>query len=185
MRYAIIKKEDANIIGLTNRLFRLKGRGSQAAARDAAETLMAANPDLTDFSKVAPGSLIEIPDSLPPVEPGEEAAAPPSLSSSQLQSITSVLQSAQANFVEIEDRMMARLEASLEHISSTSVPRELARMLEQAPVQGLLEAPDMQSAIAEIKQSISALKDARAAREASITTLQSSLKLAKSQAGSQ
>lgn len=181
MRYAIIKKEDENIIGLTNRLFHLKGRGSQAATRDAAETLMAANPDLTDFSKVAPGSLIEIPDSLPPVEAGEEAAAPPNLSSAQVQSITALLQSAQASFVEIEDRMMARLEASLELISSTSVPKELARMLDQAPIQGMLEAPDVQSAIAEIKQSISALKDARAAREASMTTLQSSVKLAANQ----
>lgn len=185
MRYAIIKKEDENIVGLTNRLFRLKGRGSQAGTRDAAETLMAANPDLTDFSKVAPGSVIEIPDSLPPLEPGQEAAAPPNLSSAQVQSITSVLQSAEASFVEIEDRMMSRLEASLEQVSSASVPKEMARMLDQTPAQGIFEAPDVQSAIAEIRQSISTLKDARAAREASMTTLQSSLKLAANPAGSQ
>ena len=185
MRYAIIKKDDETIIGLANRLFQLKGRGSQAAIREAAETLMAANPDLTDFSKVAAGSLIEVPDSLPAIEPGEEAAAPPGLSSSRLQSVTSVLQSAQANFTEIEDRMMARLEASLQQISSATVPRELAKVLDQAPVQGIFEQPDTQSVIAEITQSISALKDARAAREASMMTLQSSLKLAASQSGKQ
>ena len=66
MRYAIYKGEK-NMSELVSRLFRLQGKGSQAAAKQAADALLKANPQIKDLSKLAIGSVITVPATAPPV----------------------------------------------------------------------------------------------------------------------
>jgi len=72
MSFAIFKGEK-NMSELVSRLYRLQGKGSQATAKHAAEALLAANPQLKDFGKLAPGSPIILPDTGPPVQASELA----------------------------------------------------------------------------------------------------------------
>jgi hypothetical protein len=74
MSYAIYKGEK-NMSELVSRLFRLQGKGAQAAAKQAADGLLKANPQLKDFSKLAIGSVITVPATAPPVLPSELADA--------------------------------------------------------------------------------------------------------------
>jgi hypothetical protein len=70
MTFAIYKGE-RNISELVSRLFRLQGKGSQAASKQAAEALLKANPQLKNFSKLEVGSVITVPDTAPPLHPAE------------------------------------------------------------------------------------------------------------------
>jgi len=72
MSFAIYKGEK-NISELVSRLFRLQGKGSQAANKQAADALLKANPQLKDFSKLALGSVITMPETAPLLHPAARA----------------------------------------------------------------------------------------------------------------
>lgn len=74
MTFAIYKGEK-NVTELAARLFRLRGAGSQAAAKEAADALLKANPQLKEISKVPVGSVIVVPPEAPPLHE-EESPAP-------------------------------------------------------------------------------------------------------------
>ena len=74
MAFAIFKGE-RNVTDLAARLFRLRGAGSQPAAKEAADALLKANPQLKDISKVPVGSVIVVPPEAPPLHE-EESPAP-------------------------------------------------------------------------------------------------------------
>jgi len=61
MRYAVAKDE-TDILELTARIFKIKGRGATAASRQAEQALRQANPHLRDLTKIKPGTLIVIPE---------------------------------------------------------------------------------------------------------------------------
>jgi hypothetical protein len=165
MRFASINKDDKNLQDLTKRLFRLQGKGSQAATRQAAETLLAANPELGDFKTLPVGSRIKVPDSAPPIQPGEEATPPLELNPPELQRLTAMLDSMQTNMTEIEDRMLSRLQSSLELVKSIQVPREFTALISQSPIKGIDEMPDPESMTKAANDAISLVKAAKSNRE--------------------
>lgn len=61
MRFAVSKGE-TNVAELTTRLFDIKGQGAAATAKRTEAALLAANPHLTNLTRVPPGTLIMIPD---------------------------------------------------------------------------------------------------------------------------
>ena len=61
MRFAVSKGE-TNVAELTTRLFDIKGQGAAETAKRTEAALLAANPHLTNLTRVAPGTLIMIPD---------------------------------------------------------------------------------------------------------------------------
>jgi hypothetical protein len=81
MSFAIFKGE-TNIKDLVNRLFRLPDRTAKTA-KQAADALLQANPQLKDMSKVPAGSVIVVPSDAPPLNPSEAAPAPRQLSLTQ------------------------------------------------------------------------------------------------------
>lgn len=165
MRFASINKDDKNLQDLTKRLFRLQGKGSQAATRQAAETLLAANPELGDFKALPVGSRIKVPDSAPPIQPGEEATPPLELNPPELQRLTAMLDSMQTNMTEMEDRMLSRLQSSLELMKSVKVPPDFNTLVGQAGIKGIEEMPDPESMIKAADDAISLVKAAKASRE--------------------
>jgi hypothetical protein len=61
MRFAVSKGE-TNVSELTTRLFDIKGQGAAETAKRTEAALLAANPHLTNLTKVPAGTLIMIPD---------------------------------------------------------------------------------------------------------------------------
>ena len=61
MRFAVSKGE-TNVAELTTRLFDIKGQGAAETAKRTEAALLAANPHLTNLTRVPPGTLIMIPD---------------------------------------------------------------------------------------------------------------------------
>jgi len=74
MSFAILKGE-TNIKDLVNRLFLLPDKTAKTA-KQAADALLQANPQLKDMSKVPSGSMIVVPSNAPPLNPSEAAPAP-------------------------------------------------------------------------------------------------------------
>ena len=73
MTFAIFKGEK-NVTELAARLFSLRGSGSQAAAKEAADALLKANPQLKEISKVPVGSIIVVPQDAPQLHADESPA---------------------------------------------------------------------------------------------------------------
>lgn len=73
MSYAIFKGE-TTIKDLVTRLFTLPDKTAKTA-KQAADALIQANPQLSDLSKVPPGTIINIPSNAPPLNSSESAPA--------------------------------------------------------------------------------------------------------------
>jgi hypothetical protein len=61
MKFAVSKGEK-DVAEITTRLFDIKGKGAAETAKRTQAALLAANPHLTDLSKVPAGTIIVIPD---------------------------------------------------------------------------------------------------------------------------
>ncbi len=73
MSFAIFKGEK-NVTELAARLFRLRGAGSQPAAKEAGDALLKANPQLKEISKVPVGSVVVVPPEAPTLHQDESPA---------------------------------------------------------------------------------------------------------------
>ena len=77
MTFAIFKGE-SSMKDLVTRLFNMPKTSSKAAASKATDELSAvlikANPQLSDLTKVPPGSRIAIPETAPPLNPGQQVS---------------------------------------------------------------------------------------------------------------
>jgi hypothetical protein len=68
-------KGEKSIHELVARLFPSRDKGSKTAAKQVVSALLKANPQLHDLDKVAAGSLLVVPDTLPPIASSEHVAA--------------------------------------------------------------------------------------------------------------
>ncbi|HEV2387297.1 MAG TPA: hypothetical protein VGS20_08585 [Candidatus Acidoferrales bacterium] len=75
MRFASFKGEKT-INDLVSRLFNIKGPGSSAAQKQAASSLIAANPQLKDLAAVPVGTVLSVPDLPHPVNLAELTPPP-------------------------------------------------------------------------------------------------------------
>ena len=178
MRFATFNN-DADLKTLTDRLFGLKGKGSQAATRQAAQDLLAANPELADMKNLPNGVRIKVPDSAPALLSGQEAPPPLELNESQLQRVTAYLDSMQALMSAAEDRMFSRLQASLDLLQSVKIPPEFNVLIKQDALRQLGEMPDPASDVKSMaqaaKDAISNLQTARATREQNLAAVRGML----------
>ena len=120
MRFAIFRGEKS-VADLANRLFRLQGKGSQAATRQAADALLKANPQLSDLSKVPPGSLIAIPDTAPPLHPDEQAVAPGLVRALAVNQVQDAFDSLHQRLSDIEATAEDQMKAAVERFRAPEV----------------------------------------------------------------
>ena len=120
MRFAIYKGEKS-VTDLANRLFRLQGRGSQAATRHAADALLKANPQLSDISKMPPGSLIAVPDTAPPMHPDEQAVTPGLVRSFAVDRVQSAFDALHQRLSEIETTAADQFKAGMDRMQAPEV----------------------------------------------------------------
>ena len=120
MRFAIYKGEKS-VTDLANRLFRLQGRGSQAATKHAADSLLKANPQLSDMSKMTPGALITIPDTAPPMHPDEQAVTPALVRSFAVERVQSAFDALHQRLTEIETSAADQAKAAMDSMQTPEV----------------------------------------------------------------
>jgi phage tail protein X len=166
---------DADLKSLVDRLYGLKGKGSQAATRQAAEELLAANPGLADIKSLPPGTRIRIPDTAPPLQPGQDAGAPLQLSAPELQRVTATLDAMQAAMTAIEDNMASRLQTALNAIQSAKIPQDFSALAKRQSFIQEEELPDPKSMVAAAKEAISAVRAASESRRQSMADLRGML----------
>jgi hypothetical protein len=156
MRFVIYKGEKS-INDLATRVFRIQGKGSQAATRTAADTLLQANPQLSDLSKVPVGALVTVPDNAPAVTPGEQAAGPGLLTSATAQTAQDALNAMHQRLADIESDATDRHNALVERIQSSNLAAALKDASALTPV--LVDRLPSMDGLANDAQSM--LKDAQ------------------------
>src|SRR6266496_4468995 len=124
MRFAMFKGEKT-VNDLASRLFRARERGSQRAMKQATDALLKANPQLENLSKVPVGALIIIPDTTPPITPGEEVTSAAFLRSFAAPNIQAALDSLQQRLGEIETAALDRVKSATERFQGPEVKRAL------------------------------------------------------------
>lgn len=173
MRFAMFKGEKS-VTDLAARLFRLQGKGSQAATRQAGEVLLQANPQLKDPSKVAVGSLIAIPDTAPPVAPGEEARSAVFVQSQAAQNAQAALDSLQQRLSDIEASMLDQLKAATDRFQAAEVKTAI-KSATRVDVVFPGGTPSFDTIAKDAKDMLKETQTAQQARKQSLTQLRASL----------
>lgn len=137
MSYAIYKGEK-NMSELVSRLFRLQGKGTQSAIKQAADALLKTNPQLKDFSKVAIGSVIAVPDTAPPLQSAVQANEFTVMRSSAVMSAQQAFSAGGQQFAELDARAIAAVKLLLGLSKSSQLRTEAAKN------------PDLKQALAQI-----------------------------------
>jgi len=129
MRFAIFKGEKS-ISDLTTRLFRIQGRGSKAATKQAADTLLKANPQLKDISKVAVGSIIAIPDTAPPVASEEGAISAGLMRVLVVQNRQAAFDAMQQRLSDIETSALDQLKSGMDRFQTAEMKTAMKTVAE-------------------------------------------------------
>ena len=160
MRFALFKGEKS-VTDLASRLFRIQGRGLQAAIQQAADALLKANPQLKNISKIRMGSLVAIPDTAPPLHPDEQVIAPGPARSFAAERVQSAFNTLHQRLGEIETMAAEKLKSGMDRLQTPKVKAALKTVAEQNPAlsEGL---PSLDSIVKDTKEM---LKDLRAAQD--------------------
>jgi phage tail protein X len=173
MRLATFKGEKT-VNDLGSRLFRIRGRGSQAAMKQATDALLKANPQLKDLSKVPVGALITIPDIAPPIAPGEEVTSAAFVRSFAAQNVQAALDSLQQRLSDIETSALDQISTGMDRFQTTEVKTAL-KTAADADFAFLRAAPSLES-IAKVASEISKkVKTAQDARKQVVTKVRTAL----------
>lgn len=162
-----IYKGEKSMADLVGRLFRVQGKGSQVAVKQATDLLLHANPDLKDLSKVPIGAVITIPDTGPTIHSAERASALTLKRSAVLTRAQESLDMMDQNFTDVDGRAVNEAKSFLEVLKSKELQETASA------------SPDLKRGLAEIVETSQAvLKDLQAdpkARKAEMATLRSNL----------
>ncbi len=173
MRFAMFKGEKS-VTDLANRLFRIQGRGSQAATKQTADALLSANPQLQDLSKVPVGSLIAIPDTAPPVSPGEEAIAPRAAPSSVAESVQGAFDLLDQRLSAIETMAAEKMKSGMDRVQTPEMKKALKTTAAQYP--DLADKlPNLDSIAKDTKQMLKDLQAAQDSRKQAVSQMRAAL----------
>jgi len=176
MRFVIFKGEK-NVNELVSRIFNLGGRASQATAKQAADALLKANPQLRDPLKIPVGSPIAVPDNAPQLVANEQAPASGLVQSLTPQDVQSAFDAVQQRLSEIETLATNQVNVAMERTQTAEFKNALASLAEMSP-ELASQLPSLDSiatnakAIAADSQSLQSLRKASTAQiQAALTSL--------------
>jgi hypothetical protein len=173
MRFAMFKGEKT-VNDLANRLFRIQGRGSQPAMKQATDALLKANPQLQDLSKVPVGTLITVPDTVPPITPGEEVTSAALVRSLAAQNVQAALDSLQQRLSDIETSALDQLTSGIGRFQTSEVKTAL-KTAAAANFTFLGSVPSPASIAKGAKEILKNVKTAQNARKRVVTKVQAAL----------
>jgi hypothetical protein len=173
MRFVIFKGEK-NVNELVSRIFDLGGRASKATAKQAADALLKANPQLKDPLKIPPGSPIAVPDSAPPLVADEQAAASGLVHSLTSQNVQSAFDAVHQRLAEIETRATNQVNAAMDRVQTEDFKNALANLAEISP-ELADRLPNLDRIAAGAKAVAADSKSLQKLRKASAAQIQSAL----------
>ena len=158
MSFATYKGEKS-VQDLVTRLFTLPDKSAKTAKR-AADSLVAANPQLNSLDKMTAGSLLEIPANAPPLKSSETASA-------GVLRREAVIQQAQKDLY-LLDRKLADIDEKAEKGANA-----LLAQMHSKPAQAVLQSSgDLKEQAAALVSAVqSAARDAKARKESRSATL--------------
>ena len=173
MRFVMFKGEKT-VNDLASRLFRLRGRGSQAAMKQATDALLKANPQLKDLSKIPVGALITIPDTVPPIAPGEEVTSAAFVRSLAAENVQAALDSFQHRLSDIESSVLDRLRSGMGRFQTTEVKTAL-KTAADANFTFLGAAPSLDRTAKDAKEMLKNVEITKNARKQVVTKVRAAL----------
>jgi hypothetical protein len=173
MRFAVFKGEKS-ITDLAKRLFRLQGRGSQAATKQAADALLKANPQLSNISEVPAGSLIALPDTAPPLHPDEQTVVPGLVRAFAVETVQSAFDWLHQRLSEIEAMAADKVKSGMERLQAPEVKAASTMVAEQHAI--LAETlPNIDSVAQDTEEILKDLQAVQEARKQSLTQVRAAL----------
>jgi hypothetical protein len=173
MRFVLFKGEKS-ISDLATRLFRILGRGSEAANKQAADALLKANPQLSDIAKVPVGSPIAIPDTAPPLHPDEQVIAPGLANSFAAERVLSAFESLHQRLSEIETTAAEKVKSGMDRVQTPEMKAGLKTAAGENP--NLAERlPNLDSIAKDTKEMLDDLQAAQNSRKQVLTQIQAAL----------
>jgi hypothetical protein len=163
MRFTTFKGEKT-VNELATRLFRIQGRGSQAATKQATDALLAANPQLKDLSKLPAGSLIAVPDTAPPIAAGEETTSLALVRSSAAESIQAAFDALQHRLSDIETSALAVVRANTDSFQTAEIKTAM-KTAADANVVLPGEPPNLDTLVKDTKEIFNNVQAAQGARK--------------------
>lgn len=173
MRFVIFKGEKS-VDDLSARIFRIKGDGSQAATRQAADALVKANPQLADLSKVPVGSVITVPDNTPAISPDEQAVASGAVRSLTAKTVQSAFDALQQRLTDIESFAANQLKTAMDRIQTSDFKAALKILPDQSP-QLADRVPSLDAVAKDTEDMMKSLQSSQDLRKQSLTQLQTAL----------
>lgn len=173
MRFAIFKREET-VNDIANRLFHVRGRGSQRTMKQAIDGLLKANPQFKNLNKVPAGSLITVPDTAPPIAPGEQVTSAALVRSLAAPSLLAVLDSLQQRLSNIETAALDRVKSATERFQTPEVKRALKTKADMN-VSFLRAAPTLDSIGKDVKDTLKRIKTAQEARKQVVANVRARL----------
>jgi hypothetical protein len=173
MRIAMFKGEKS-VNDLASRLFRIRGRGSRIAMKQATDALLKANPQLEDLRKVPVGALIKISDTFPPLGPGEEVTSAVFVRSFAAQNVQAALDSLHQRLSDIETSALERLKTGMDRFQTTEVKTAL-KTAADADFPFLRAAPSPEITAKHAEEMLKTIKAAQNARKQVVTKVRAAL----------
>jgi phage tail protein X len=173
MRFVMFKGEKT-INDLGSRLFRVRGRGSQLAMKQATDALLKANPQLKDLSKVPMGALITIPDTAPPIAPGEEVTSAAFVRSLAAENVQAALDSLQQRLSDIETSALDRIRSGMDRFQTREVKTAL-KTAADANFTFLGVAPSLDGTAKDAKEMLENVRIAQNARKQVVSKVRAAL----------
>ena len=174
MRFALFKGEK-NVTALINRLFSIQGRGAQAATQQAAAALLKANPQLKEVSKVPVGSLIAIPDTVPPLNPGEQVFAPSLSNSFAAERVQSAFELLHQRLDEIETMAAEKIKSGMDRLQTHEMKAAVKAAAKKSPTNLADKLPNLDSVDKDPNQMLKGLQSAQDSRKQALTKMRAAL----------
>ena len=173
MRFVMFKGEKT-VHDLASRLFRVRGRGSQPAMKEATDALLKANPQLKNLSKVPVGALITIPDTAPPIARGEEVTSAAFVRSFAAQNVQAAFDSLQQRLRDIETSALDRFRTGMGRFKTTEL-KTAVKTAADGNFAFLGAAPSLDITAKDVKEMQTNIKTAQNARKQVVTKVRAAL----------
>jgi hypothetical protein len=145
MRLVLFNGEK-DINDLVARVFNIQGTDAKSAAK-AKAALLKANPQLSNLSKISPGTVITVPDNAPAIAPEDQSAASFVTRSATGQAVQAAADALQQRLTDLETDAAARITAVMTRIQAANLSDAAKTVSGQNP-ELVKQLPDLNAVVA-------------------------------------
>jgi DNA-binding transcriptional regulator YbjK len=173
MRYVIFNGEK-NVNDLAARVFAIQGPNAASATSQAAATLMKANPQLSDLSKLPAGSLIAVPDNAPALATAGQSVATGELRALGAQTVQTAAATLQQRLATIETSAASRLTLAMTLLQTANTKTGIQNLSSLHP-ELVKQLPDLDAVAKDAAGFTASVQSAQDLRKQSLSRLTTTL----------